>query len=154
MLEYFGLSLSGGIFEILENKFFKRDIMDFIMYLIFDLNFLMGFFFMIFIILEYILIYIFFLIILIVIMIYLMILLVCEIVGLCDLLEKGMIVIFFFIIGLLVFCWIFLGYFLLSNLYELLIFFLCSFFIIYMIFKMGNYKNDLSIIIVLSIIFI
>lgn len=90
---------------------------------------------MLFVILEYILIYIFFLIILIVIMIYLIILLVCEFGGLCDLLEKGMIVIFFCIIGFLVFCWVFLGYFLLSNLYELLIFFLWVLYIFYMIFK-------------------
>lgn len=91
---------------------------------------------MIFLILEYILIYIFFLVVLIVLIIYFLILLVNldEIIGFFDLLDKGIIIMFFGIIGLLLICWIYLGYFLLSNLYELLIFFLWVFLIIYMVF--------------------
>lgn len=109
---------------------------------------------MIFLILEYILIYIFFFIVLIVIIFYLIILLGNEIIKLYDLLEKGMIVIFLCLIGLLIICWIYLGYFLLSDLYELFIFFLWSFFFIYIVFYFKIRKNDLIIIIVLSIIFI
>lgn len=109
---------------------------------------------MIFLILEYILIYIFFLIIFILMIIYLIIFLVDEIRKLNDLLEKGMLVIFFCIIGLLVIYWIFLEYFLLSDLYELFIFFLWSFVLIYIILYFIKNIKFLSKIISLSVIFI
>ncbi len=111
---------------------------------------------MVFVSLEYILIYILFLVVFILILIYLIILLfVKEIIGLFDLFKKGMIIIFFCIIGLLVICWVFLGYLLFSDLYELLIFFLWIFFIFYMVFCFKKFKNYyLNIIIILSVIFI
>nr|YP_010909770.1 cytochrome c biogenesis protein [Tillandsia incarnata]WIL85959.1 cytochrome c biogenesis protein [Tillandsia incarnata] len=108
---------------------------------------------MIFATLEHILTHISFSIISIVIMIHLMTLLVHKIVGLRDSSEKGMIATFFSITGLLVSRWISSGHFPLSNLYESLIFLSCSFFIIHMIPKIRNLKNDLSTIIAPSTIF-
>nr|YP_009721368.1 cytochrome c biogenesis protein [Ochagavia elegans]QGN04172.1 cytochrome c biogenesis protein [Ochagavia elegans]QGN04344.1 cytochrome c biogenesis protein [Ochagavia elegans] len=108
---------------------------------------------MIFATLEHILTHISFSIISIVITIHLMTLLVHKIVGLRDWSEKGMIATFFSITGLLVSRWISSGHFPLSNLYESLLFLSCSFFIIHMIPKIRNLKNDLSTIIAPSTIF-
>nr|YP_009248399.1 cytochrome c heme attachment protein [Hanguana malayana]AMW66451.1 cytochrome c heme attachment protein [Hanguana malayana] len=108
---------------------------------------------MIFATLEHILTHISFSVISIVIMIHVMTLLGHEIVGLRNSSEKGMIATFFSIIGLLVSRWISLGHFPLSNLYESLIFLSCSFSIIHIIPKIGNHKNDLSIITTPSTIF-
>uniref|UniRef100_UPI0030E0A0BF cytochrome c biogenesis protein n=1 Tax=Aechmea fasciata TaxID=326768 RepID=UPI0030E0A0BF len=107
---------------------------------------------MIFATLEHILTHISFSIISIVITIHLMTLLVHKIVGLRDWSEKGMIATFFSITGLLVSRWISSGHFPLSNLYESLIFLSCSFFIIHIIPKLRNLKNDLSTIIAPSTI--
>nr|WGM76244.1 cytochrome c heme attachment protein [Deckenia nobilis] len=108
---------------------------------------------MIFVTLEHILTHISFSIISIVITIHFMNLLVYEIVGLCDSSEKGMIATFFSITGLLISRWISSGHFPLSNLYESLIFLSCSLFIIHIISKKLNHKNDLSIITTPSTIF-
>ncbi|YP_009116391.1 cytochrome c heme attachment protein (chloroplast) [Ananas comosus] len=108
---------------------------------------------MIFATLEHILTHISFSIISIVITIHLMTLLVHKIVGLRNWSEKGMIATFFSITGLLVSRWISSGHFPLSNLYESLIFLSCSFFIIHIIPKLRNLKNDLSTIIAPSTIF-
>nr|YP_010859162.1 cytochrome c heme attachment protein [Burretiokentia hapala]WGM73245.1 cytochrome c heme attachment protein [Burretiokentia hapala]WGM76158.1 cytochrome c heme attachment protein [Cyphophoenix nucele] len=108
---------------------------------------------MIFVTLEHILTHISFSIISIVITIHFMNLLVYEIVGLRDSLEKGMIATFFSITGLLISRWISSGHFPLSNLYESLIFLSCSLFIIHIISKKLNHKNDLSIITTPSTIF-
>nr|UWT52116.1 cytochrome c biogenesis protein [Cryptocoryne longicauda] len=101
---------------------------------------------MIFVILEHILNHISFSIISIVITINLMTFLVHEMVGLCDLLEKGITATFLLITGLLVIRWIYSGHFPLSNLYESLMFLSWSFAIIHMIPKIWNHKNrnDLS----------
>nr|USN91766.1 cytochrome c heme attachment protein [Limonium bicolor] len=56
-----------------------------------------------------------------------------EIIELYDSLEKGMIITFFCLTGLLVTRWIFSGHFPLSNLYESLIFLSWTFYIIHMI---------------------
>nr|YP_010035647.1 cytochrome c heme attachment protein [Iphigenia indica]QQQ88230.1 cytochrome c heme attachment protein [Iphigenia indica] len=108
---------------------------------------------MIFVTLEHILTHISFSIISIVIMIYLMNLLIREIIGLRDSSEKGMIVAFFSITGLLIIRWVYSGHFPLSNLYESLIFLSWGFSIIHMIPKIGNLKNDLSTITGTSAIF-
>nr|YP_010853769.1 cytochrome c heme attachment protein [Bentinckia nicobarica]WGM63581.1 cytochrome c heme attachment protein [Bentinckia nicobarica]WGM72990.1 cytochrome c heme attachment protein [Bentinckia nicobarica] len=108
---------------------------------------------MIFVTLEHILTHISFSIISIVITIHFMNLLVYEIVGLRDSSEKGMIATFFSITGLLICRWISSGHFPLSNLYESLIFLSCSLFIIHIISKKLNHKNDLSIITTPSTIF-
>nr|YP_007475838.1 cytochrome c heme attachment protein [Pseudophoenix vinifera]AGE92903.1 cytochrome c heme attachment protein [Pseudophoenix vinifera] len=108
---------------------------------------------MIFVTLEHILTHISFSIISIVITIHFMNLLVYEIVRLRDSSEKGMIATFFSITGLLVSRWISSGHFPLSNLYESLIFLSCSLFIIHIISKKLNHKNDLSIITTPSTIF-
>nr|WGM76328.1 cytochrome c heme attachment protein [Dransfieldia micrantha] len=108
---------------------------------------------MIFVTLEHILTHISFSIISIVITIHFMNLLVYEIVGLHDSSEKGMIATFFSITGLLISRWISSGHFPLSNLYESLIFLSCSLFIIHIISKKLNHKNDLSIITTPSTIF-
>nr|AYP33369.1 cytochrome c heme attachment protein [Halopegia azurea] len=108
---------------------------------------------MIFTTLEHILTHISFSIISIVITIHLMTLLVHEIVGLRDSSEKGMIVTFFSITGLLVSRWVSSGHFPLSNLYESLIFLSCGLSIIHMISKRGNRKNNLSTITAPSTIF-
>nr|YP_009864289.1 cytochrome c biogenesis protein [Philesia magellanica]ANO44803.1 cytochrome c heme attachment protein [Philesia magellanica]QKE32284.1 cytochrome c biogenesis protein [Philesia magellanica] len=107
---------------------------------------------MIFATLEHILTHISFSIISIVITIHLMTLLVHEIVGLRNSSETGMIATFLSITGLLVIRWIYSGHFPLSNLYESLIFLSWGFSIIYMIPKIRNQKNDLSIIIAPSAI--
>nr|UWT52292.1 cytochrome c biogenesis protein [Cryptocoryne nurii] len=101
---------------------------------------------MIFVILEHILNHISFSIISIVITINLMTFLVHEMVGLCDLSEKGITATFLLITGLLVIRWIYSGHFPLSNLYESLMFLSWSFAIIHIIFKIWNLKNrnDLS----------
>nr|YP_010853683.1 cytochrome c heme attachment protein [Bactris mexicana]WGM63495.1 cytochrome c heme attachment protein [Bactris mexicana] len=108
---------------------------------------------MIFVTLEHILTHISFSIISIVITIHFMNLLVYEIVALRDSSEKGMIATFFSITGLLISRWISSGHFPLSNLYESLIFLSCSLFIIHIISKKLNHKNDLSIITTPSTIF-
>jgi len=131
----------------------KRDTIDPKMYSIPDSQFCNGTPFMIFATLEHILTHISFSIISIVITIHLMTLLVHKIVGLRNWSEKGMIATFFSITGLLVSRWISSGHFPLSNLYESLIFLSCSFFIIHIIPKLRNLKNDLSTIIAPSTIF-
>nr|QBE88203.1 cytochrome c heme attachment protein [Rhabdodendron amazonicum] len=88
---------------------------------------------MIFSTLEHILTHISFSIVSIVITLHLITLLVNEIVGLYDSLEKGLIVNFFCITGLLVVHWIYSGHFPLSDLYESLIFLSWSFHIIHII---------------------
>uniref|UniRef100_UPI0030012C79 cytochrome c heme attachment protein n=1 Tax=Aspidistra luodianensis TaxID=2917570 RepID=UPI0030012C79 len=108
---------------------------------------------MIFVTLEHILTHLSFSIISIVITIHLMTLLVHEIIGLRDSSEKGMIVAFFSITGLLVTRWISSRHFPLSNLYESLIFLSWSFSIIHLISKIWNHKNDLSAITAPSAIF-
>nr|AKF01732.1 cytochrome c heme attachment protein [Hydriastele microspadix] len=108
---------------------------------------------MIFVTLEHILTHISFSITSIVITIHFMNLLVYEIVRLRDSSEKGMIATFFSITGLLISRWISSGHFPLSNLYESLIFLSCSLFIIHIISKKLNHKNDLSIITAPSTIF-
>nr|QUB02305.1 cytochrome c heme attachment protein [Murdannia edulis] len=108
---------------------------------------------MIFATLEHILTHISFSIISIVIIIYMMTFLAPEIVGLHNSSEKGMIIAFFSITGLLISRWISSAHFPLSNLYESLIFLSCGLFIIHMIPKRGNHKNHLSTITTPSIIF-
>nr|YP_010426291.1 cytochrome c biogenesis protein [Thottea sumatrana]USL48286.1 cytochrome c biogenesis protein [Thottea sumatrana] len=80
----------------------------------------------------------------IVITIHLMKLLVHEIIGLCDSSEKGMIVTFFCITGLLVIRWIYSRHFPISNLYGSLMFLSWSFYIFHMLSKIWNPKNNLS----------
>nr|YP_010724747.1 cytochrome c biogenesis protein [Tigridia pavonia]WDW31960.1 cytochrome c biogenesis protein [Tigridia pavonia] len=99
---------------------------------------------MIFSTLEHILTHLSFSIISIVIMIQLINLLVHEIIGLRDSSEKGIIVTFFSITGLLITRWISSKHFPLSNLYESLIFLSWSFSIIHIIPKIQNNKNYLS----------
>ncbi|KAM0951649.1 Cytochrome c biogenesis protein CcsA [Dioscorea sansibarensis] len=82
-----------------------------------------------------------------------MTLLIHKIVGLCDLSEKGIISTFFSITRSLITRWIYSGHFLLSNLYESLIFLSWSFSIFHMIPYLRSYKNDLSVITVPSVIF-
>nr|YP_009310011.1 cytochrome c biogenesis/heme attachment protein [Coreanomecon hylomeconoides]ALZ50154.1 cytochrome c biogenesis/heme attachment protein [Coreanomecon hylomeconoides] len=108
---------------------------------------------MIFSTLEHILTHVSFSIVSIVITIYLMTLLVHEIVGLYDSSEKGMIVTFFCITGLLVTRWIYSGHFPLSDLYESLMFLSWGFSIIHMVPKIRNHKNHLNAITAPSAIF-
>nr|YP_009770216.1 cytochrome c biogenesis protein [Storckiella pancheri]QIT00918.1 cytochrome c biogenesis protein [Storckiella pancheri] len=108
---------------------------------------------MIFSTLEHILTHISFSVVLIVIAINLITLLVNEIVGLCDSSEKGMIVTFFCITGLLVTRWIFSGHLPLSDLYESLIFLSWGFSIFHMVPCLKKHKNHLSTIIAPSAIF-
>nr|QUB07738.1 cytochrome c biogenesis protein [Reaumuria songarica]ULD67391.1 cytochrome c heme attachment protein [Reaumuria songarica] len=108
---------------------------------------------MIFSILEHILTHISFSIVSIVITIHLITLLVNETVTLSDSLEKGMIVAFFCITGLLFTRWIYSGHFPLSDLYESLIFLSWSFYIIHMIPSFQNQKTNLSAITAPSAIF-
>nr|UZC36954.1 cytochrome c heme attachment protein [Pteridophyllum racemosum] len=108
---------------------------------------------MIYLTLEHILTHISFSIVLIVITIYLMTFLVQKIVGLYDSSEKGMIVTFFCITGLLVTRWIYSGHFPLSDLYESLIFLSWFFFIFHMVPCFRNLKNKLSAITYPSAIF-
>nr|UDZ59493.1 cytochrome c heme attachment protein [Limnophyton obtusifolium] len=101
---------------------------------------------MIFLTLEHVLTHISSSIISIVIIIHLMTLLFHEIEGLWNSSQKGMIVTFLSITGLLVIRWIYSGHFPLSNLYESLMFLSWSFFIIHMILYFRNHEkqNDLS----------
>nr|UDD75555.1 cytochrome c biogenesis protein [Eucalyptus aenea] len=108
---------------------------------------------MIFSTLEHILTHISFSIISIVITIFLISLSVDEIVGLYDSSEKGMIVTFLCITGLLVTRWIYSGHFPLSDLYESLIFLSWSFSVIHMVPYFKKHKNYLSTITAPSTIF-
>nr|YP_009571735.1 cytochrome c heme attachment protein [Portulaca grandiflora]QBC69293.1 cytochrome c heme attachment protein [Portulaca grandiflora]UOX27432.1 cytochrome c heme attachment protein [Portulaca grandiflora] len=108
---------------------------------------------MIFSTLEHILTHISFSIVSIVITLHLITLLVNEIVGLYDSFEKGMIITFFCLTGLLVTRWIYWKHFPLSDLYESLIFLSWSFYIIHMILYLKKQKNNLSTITAPSAIF-
>nr|YP_010577450.1 cytochrome c heme attachment protein [Coccoloba uvifera]UZP14066.1 cytochrome c heme attachment protein [Coccoloba uvifera] len=99
---------------------------------------------MIFFTLEHLFDHISFSIVSIVITIHLLTLVVNEIVELDDSLEKGMILTFFCITGLLGIRWIYSGHFPLSDLYESLIFLSWSFYIIHMIPYFKKHKNHLS----------
>nr|YP_010936312.1 cytochrome c heme attachment protein [Yamazakia pusilla]WKW54765.1 cytochrome c heme attachment protein [Yamazakia pusilla] len=118
-----------------------------IMGVLFHLNF------MIFLTLEHILTHISFSIVSIRITIYLITFLVDEIVKLYHSAEKGMIITFFCITGLLVTRWIYSGHFPLSDLYESLIFLSWSFSLIHIIPYFKKKKNILSTIIGPSAIF-
>uniref|UniRef100_A0AAT9ZWD3 Cytochrome c biogenesis protein CcsA n=2 Tax=Phanera TaxID=509012 RepID=A0AAT9ZWD3_9FABA len=85
--------------------------------------------------------------------IHLITLLVNEMVRLYDSSEKGMIVTFFCITGLLVTRWIFSRHFPLSDLYESLIFLSWGFSIFHMIPRFKKHKNHLRKIIAPSVIF-
>nr|YP_009241968.1 cytochrome c heme attachment protein [Sagittaria lichuanensis]AMQ13543.1 cytochrome c heme attachment protein [Sagittaria lichuanensis]UDZ59496.1 cytochrome c heme attachment protein [Sagittaria lichuanensis] len=82
----------------------------------------------------------------IVIIIHLMTLLFHEMEGLWNSSQKGMMITFLSITGLLVIRWVSSGHFPLSNLYESLMFLSWSFFIIHMILYFRNHEkqNDLS----------
>jgi cytochrome c-type biogenesis protein CcsB len=108
--------------------------------------------FMIFTTLEHILIHTSFSIVSVVIMIHVISLLVREIVELHDSPEKGMIATFFFTSGFLIFRWISLEHFPLSNLYESLIFLSCSFYIIHRVSKVRGYQHEFSTIVTPSTI--
>nr|YP_010725350.1 cytochrome c heme attachment protein [Adenosma glutinosa]WDY12251.1 cytochrome c heme attachment protein [Adenosma glutinosa] len=108
---------------------------------------------MIFSTLEHILTHISFSVVSIVITIHLITFLVDEIVKLYDSSEKGMIMTFFCITGLLVTRWIYSGHFPLSNLYESLISLSWSFSLIYIVTYLKKKKNLLSKIIGPSAIF-
>lgn len=108
---------------------------------------------MIFSTLEHILTHISFSIVSIVITLHLITLLVNEIVGLYDSVEKGMIINFFCLTGLLVTRWIYWKHFPLSDLYESLIFLSWSFYIIHMILYLKKQKNNLSTLTAPSAIF-
>nr|YP_009641424.1 cytochrome c biogenesis protein [Chionanthus pubescens]QBS50993.1 cytochrome c biogenesis protein [Chionanthus pubescens] len=108
---------------------------------------------MIFSTLEHILTHISFSIVSIVITIHLITFLVDEIIKLYDSSEKGMIMTFFCITGLLVTRWIYSGHFPLSNLYESLIFLSWSFSLIHIVPYFKKNKNFLSTIIGPSAIF-
>nr|AMC30815.1 cytochrome c biogenesis protein [Croton texensis] len=99
---------------------------------------------MIFSTLEHILTHISFSVVSIVITIHLITLLVDEFVELYDSSEKGMIITFFCITGLLVTRWIFLRHLPLSDLYESLIFLSWIFSIIHMVPYLKKHKNYLS----------
>lgn len=109
---------------------------------------------MIFSTLEHIFTHISFSMVSVVITLHLITLLVNEIVGLYNSLEKGMVVSFFCITGLLITRWVYWNHFPLSDLYESLIFLSWSFHLIHMIplfFK--KEKNYLSAITAPSAIF-
>nr|YP_010828497.1 cytochrome c heme attachment protein [Aleurites moluccanus]QVL29686.1 cytochrome c heme attachment protein [Aleurites moluccanus]WFF45984.1 cytochrome c heme attachment protein [Aleurites moluccanus] len=108
---------------------------------------------MIFSTLEHILTHISFSVVSIVITIHLITLLVDEFVELYDSSEKGMIITFFCITGLLVTRWIFRGHLPLSDLYESLIFLSWAFSIIQMVPYLKKKKNYLSTIIAPSTFF-
>nr|YP_009872744.1 cytochrome c heme attachment protein [Ctenolophon englerianus]QKT26984.1 cytochrome c heme attachment protein [Ctenolophon englerianus] len=108
---------------------------------------------MIFLTLEHILTHISFSVVSIVITIHLIILLVNEFVGLYNSSEKGMIITFFCITGLLVTRWIYSGHLPLSNLYESLIFLSWGFSIIHMVPYFKKHKNYLSAITMPGIFF-
>nr|YP_010424919.1 cytochrome c biogenesis protein [Veronica arvensis]USL45991.1 cytochrome c biogenesis protein [Veronica arvensis]WFF51664.1 cytochrome c heme attachment protein [Veronica arvensis] len=102
---------------------------------------------MIFSTLEHILTHISFSVVLILITIHFISFLVDEIVKLSDSSEKGMIITFFCITGLLVTRWIYSGHFPLSDLYESLIFLSWSFSLIHIVPYFKKNKNILSTII-------
>nr|YP_010967085.1 cytochrome c biogenesis protein [Opuntia pycnantha]WNM93385.1 cytochrome c biogenesis protein [Opuntia pycnantha] len=108
---------------------------------------------MIFSTLEHILTHISFSMVSIVIILQLITLLVNEIVGLYDSFERGMIITFFCLTGLLVTRWIYWKHFPLSDLYESLIFLSWSFYIIHMIPYFKKQKKNLSAITAPSAIF-
>nr|YP_009407305.1 cytochrome c biogenesis protein [Drosera regia]ASA46236.1 cytochrome c biogenesis protein [Drosera regia] len=108
---------------------------------------------MIFSILEHIFTHISFSIVLIAITIFFLTFLINKRVELYDSLEKGMIVTFFCITGLLVTRWIYSKHFPLSDLYESLIFLSWSFYIIHIIPFFKPYSNLLSTITGPSVIF-
>nr|YP_004564053.1 Ycf5 protein [Olea woodiana subsp. woodiana]YP_009634869.1 cytochrome c biogenesis protein [Olea lancea]YP_009640573.1 cytochrome c biogenesis protein [Olea perrieri]QBS49841.1 cytochrome c biogenesis protein [Olea lancea]QBS53196.1 cytochrome c biogenesis protein [Olea perrieri]CBS29402.1 Ycf5 protein [Olea woodiana subsp. woodiana] len=108
---------------------------------------------MIFSTLEHILTHISFSIVSIVITIHLITCLVDEIIKLYDSSEKGMIMTFFCITGLLVTRWIYSGHFPLSNLYESLIFLSWSLSLIHIVPYFKKNTNFLSAIIGPSAIF-
>nr|YP_009486427.1 cytochrome c heme attachment protein [Barklya syringifolia]AWB12650.1 cytochrome c heme attachment protein [Barklya syringifolia] len=108
---------------------------------------------MIFSTLEHLLTHISFSVGSILIAIHLITLLVNEIVRLYDSSEKGMIVSFFCITGLLVTRWIFSGHLPLSDLYESLIFLSWGFSIFHMIPRFKKHKNNLRKIIAPSVLF-
>nr|YP_009462305.1 cytochrome c biogenesis protein [Olea exasperata]AUT85156.1 cytochrome c biogenesis protein [Olea exasperata]QCD16214.1 cytochrome c biogenesis protein [Olea capensis subsp. macrocarpa] len=108
---------------------------------------------MIFSTLEHILTHISFSIVSIVITIHLITCLVDEIIKLYDSSEKGMIMTFFCITGLLVTRWIYSGHFPLSNLYESLIFLSWSLSLIHIVPYLKKNTNFLSAIIGPSAIF-
>nr|YP_010286659.1 cytochrome c heme attachment protein [Bauhinia purpurea]UKT60581.1 cytochrome c heme attachment protein [Bauhinia purpurea] len=108
---------------------------------------------MIFSTFEHLLTHISFSVVSIIIAIHLITLLVNEIVRLYDSSEKGMIVTFFCITGLLVTRWIFSGHLPLSDLYESLIFLSWGFSIFHMIPRFKKHKNHLRTIIAPSVIF-
>nr|QBE86868.1 cytochrome c heme attachment protein [Salpianthus macrodontus] len=108
---------------------------------------------MIFSTLEHILIHISFSTVSVVITLHLITLLVNEIVGLYNSFEKGMIVTFSCITGLLVTRWIYWKHLPLSNLYESLIFLSWSFYIIHMIPYFKKQKQNFSAITAPSAIF-
>nr|QDP70298.1 cytochrome c heme attachment protein [Olea europaea subsp. cuspidata]QNH93332.1 cytochrome c heme attachment protein [Olea europaea]QXE42271.1 cytochrome c biogenesis protein [Olea europaea subsp. cuspidata]QXE42358.1 cytochrome c biogenesis protein [Olea europaea subsp. cuspidata]QXE42445.1 cytochrome c biogenesis protein [Olea europaea subsp. cuspidata] len=108
---------------------------------------------MIFSTLEHILTHISFSIVSIVITIHLITYLVDEIIKLYDSSEKGMIMTFFCITGLLVTRWIYSGHFPLSNLYESLIFLSWSLSLIHIVPYFKKNQNFLSAIIGPSAIF-
>nr|YP_009484664.1 cytochrome c heme attachment protein [Fagopyrum luojishanense]YP_010144390.1 cytochrome c heme attachment protein [Fagopyrum leptopodum]YP_010940936.1 cytochrome c heme attachment protein [Fagopyrum gracilipes]UFZ13521.1 cytochrome c heme attachment protein [Fagopyrum longistylum]ARD73529.1 cytochrome c heme attachment protein [Fagopyrum luojishanense]QQL92592.1 cytochrome c heme attachment protein [Fagopyrum leptopodum]QQL92677.1 cytochrome c heme attachment protein [Fagopyrum leptopodum] len=99
---------------------------------------------MIFLTLEHLFKHISFSIVSIVITIHLITLVINEIVELDDSLEKGMILTFSCITGLLGIRWIFSGHFPLSDLYESLIFLSWSFYILHMIPYFKKQKKKLS----------
>jgi len=112
---------------------------------------------MIFSILEHILTHISFSVVSIVLTIYFLTLLVNldEIIGFFDSSDKGIIITFFGITGLLLTRWIYSGHFPLSNLYESLIFLSWAFSIIHMVSYLKNKKkNNLNAITAPSAIFI
>nr|YP_010512520.1 cytochrome c biogenesis protein [Luetzelburgia bahiensis]UXL83844.1 cytochrome c biogenesis protein [Luetzelburgia bahiensis] len=108
---------------------------------------------MIFSTLEHILTHISFSVVSIVFSIHLINLLINEIVGLYDSSEKGIIITFFCITGLLVTRWLFSGHLPFSNLYESLIFLSWCFSIFHMVPYFKKRKNHLSTIIAPSVIF-
>ncbi|NP_054987.1 cytochrome c biogenesis protein (plastid) [Spinacia oleracea] len=109
---------------------------------------------MIFSTLEHILTHISFSTVSVVITLHLITLLVNEIVGLYNSLEKGMLVTFFCITGLLVTRWVYWKHFPLSDLYESLIFLSWSFYLIHMIPSfLKKEKNSLNVITAPSAIF-
>nr|YP_010691031.1 cytochrome c heme attachment protein [Vatica bantamensis]WBU93132.1 cytochrome c heme attachment protein [Vatica bantamensis] len=101
---------------------------------------------MIFSTLEHILTHISFSVVSVVITIHFLTLLANEVVELYDSSEKGTIVTFVCITGLLITRWIYSGHFPLSDLYESLIFLSWGFSVIHIVssFKNKNHKNDLS----------
>nr|YP_009769049.1 cytochrome c heme attachment protein [Vatairea guianensis]QIS99667.1 cytochrome c heme attachment protein [Vatairea guianensis] len=108
---------------------------------------------MIFSTLEHILTHISFSVVSIVFSIHLINLLINEIVGLYDSSEKGIIITFFCITGLLVTRWLFSGHLPFSNLYESLIFLSWGLSIFHMVPYFKKHKNHLSTIIAPSVIF-